>query len=132
MDFDSGTASPAIGAERIISQALLRRRTLFFNTITPDATPCNSGGTGWLMSLDFLTGLNPTIPTFDANNDGKIDSSDLLFIGQLVSQGVIARSGILGNQQYTPTSAGDLLRREVNVGESSLEGRLGWEEVLPD
>jgi type IV pilus assembly protein PilY1 len=102
---------------------------LFFNTDIPDPTPCAGGGSGWLMSFDFLTGLNPAQGTFDANNDGIINASDLAYVGQFVSGGLPAKSGFLGSKQYTPTSSGALGVRDINVGSSALEGRLGWEEL---
>ncbi|MDX1453595.1 MAG: hypothetical protein R3183_13630, partial [Oleiphilaceae bacterium] len=119
------------GAERVVSEPLLRRSTLFFNTIVPDSRSCSDGGTGWLVSLDFATGLAPSDAVFDANNDGTIDSSDAGYVGQEIVDGLPAQSGILGNMQYTPTSDGQLASREVNVGSANSEGRLGWQEIAP-
>jgi type IV pilus assembly protein PilY1 len=131
MDLNIGTTTPALSAERVVTQASLRRRTLFFNTMIPDGSPCTGGGTGWLMSFDFLTGLNPSQAVFDSNADGVINSSDMPYVGQYVSDGLPTKSGILGSKQYTPTSSGSLSIREINVGSSTLEGRLGWEELRP-
>jgi type IV pilus assembly protein PilY1 len=129
MDFSVGTASPARGAERVLTKASLRRRTLFFNTAIPDGTPCNGGGTGWLFGVDFLTGLNAAQGTFDSNHNGSIDDGDQPYIGEFVSGGLPSESGLLGDKQYTPDSSGELLVRDVNVGSSIKEGRLGWEEI---
>lgn len=118
-------------AERVVSEPLVRRDILFFNTIIPDSRPCSDGGTGWLVSLDFTTGLAPTQGVFDANNDGVIDSADAVYVGQEVLDGLPAQSGILGDVQFTPTSDGNLTKREVEVGASTSEGRLGWQELAP-
>lgn len=118
-------------AERVVSEPLVRRNILFFNTIVPDSRPCSDGGTGWLVSLDFTTGLAPTNAVFDANNDGVIDSADAAYVGQQVLDGLPAQSGILGDVQFTPTSDGNLARRDVEVGSSASEGRLGWQELAP-
>jgi type IV pilus assembly protein PilY1 len=133
MDLNAGsiTASLSVGGERVVSQSLLRRRTLFFNSIIPDTSPCGFGGSGWLMSLDYLTGLATTQAVFDANNDGTIDSSDLNFIGKKITGGIPAKSGILGKYRYTPDSSGGLTQDEIDPGSSALEGRLGWEELTP-
>ncbi|UTA47332.1 hypothetical protein L1F30_14350 [Simiduia sp. 21SJ11W-1] len=125
---DTGTAE----GERVISDSLLRRKVLFFNTVIPDDTPCKSGGSGWLSSLQFDTGLAPTEAIFDANNDGSIDSGDLNYVGSEFLNGLPAQSGILGDVQFTPGSDGTIKSRKVNVGSGDKEGRLSWEEVYRD
>lgn len=118
-------------AERSISEPLLRRSVLFFNTTIPDSRACSDGGGGWLMTLDFSTGLATTEAVFDANNDGVIDSNDIGYVGEEVLDGLPAQSGILGEYQYTPTSDGSLNNRKVKVGSGGQEGRLGWQELTP-
>lgn len=118
-------------AERVVSEPLIRRKVLFFNTIVPDSRPCSDGGTGWLVSVDFTTGLAPSDAVFDANNDGVIDSADAAYVGQEILDGLPAQSGILGDVQFTPTSDGQLAKRDIEVGSSFSEGRLGWQELTP-
>lgn len=66
---------PATG-ERIVSKSVLYSGRLLFTTIIPDTTVCSSGGTGWLMELDYKTGAAILGPTFDVDGDGDIDAND--------------------------------------------------------
>lgn len=125
-------ATAATEGERVVSDSLLRRKIVFFNTIIPDDTPCKAGGSGWLMSLQYDTGLQPDEPVFDANNDGKLDALDLDYVGSKFLNGLPAKSGILGDIQFTPGSDGSIKKRKVNVGSGEKEGRLSWEEVYRD
>lgn len=116
--------------ERVVAPSLLRREILFFNTIIPSSVACSFGGSGWLMSVDYDTGLPATFAVFDANNDGVIDSNDFGFVGQNVIDGLPSGSGVLGNTQYTTTTDSGVAAREVEVGAGALEGRLNWSEVF--
>jgi type IV pilus assembly protein PilY1 len=127
--FTSGSIT--IAGERVVTRPSIRTDVLFFNTIIPNATPCTAGGSGWLMSVNFNTGLADDLPVFDANNDNNIDNADALYVGELIIDGLPSASGILGTKQYTPTSGGTLDVRDVNVSTGDLEGRLGWEEITP-
>ncbi len=129
-DKSSAIATPVALGERVVTDSLLRREVLFFNTIIPNDVACSGGGTGWLMSVDFLTGLAPDFAVFDANNDGTIDSDDQGYIGQEFLEGIPSKSGVLGDYQYTPGSKGSIERREVEVGGGPKEGRLSWEELF--
>ncbi|MDG9670393.1 PilC/PilY family type IV pilus protein [Hahella sp. CR1] len=127
---DSSSASP-IG-ERVVSEPLLRRQVLFFNSIIPSSTDCSFGGTGWLMSIDYDSGKAPTFPVYDANGDGKIDSSDLGKVGERYVEGLPSKSGILGDIQYTPGTKGVIEDRKVDLGAGPKEGRLFWEQYFRD
>ncbi|WP_250464205.1 PilC/PilY family type IV pilus protein [Microbulbifer litoralis] len=71
------------GGERVVVDPHLLNTVVFFNTAIPVTAICSSGGSGWLMSVDFLTGLAPTdFAVFDANNDGKIDDADRGYVGE--------------------------------------------------
>lgn len=122
---------PNNDGERVVSNSLIRGGVLFFNTLIPDTTPCAFGGSGFLMSLDPQTGLAPSFAVFDGNNDGDIDKLDIGIVGQKV-QGLPARSGILGDKQYTPTSEGTLHTRDIRTGGNTRVGRLAWQELTPD
>ena len=128
----TGSEPPALGAavgERVVSESLLRRTILFFNTAIPSDVECESGGTGWLMSLQYDTGLAPSFAVFDTTNNG-IDSSDLGYVGRYFADGLPAKSGILGDKQYTPSSDGSILDRDIYVGLGNKEGRLSWQELI--
>ncbi|QRP65053.1 pilus assembly protein PilY [Rhodanobacter sp. FDAARGOS 1247] len=71
--------SPVNGAEgeRMVTPNQFQGNLLLGTTRIPKASdPCNPSGQGWIMSIDPFTGTNPDGPFFDANNDGKVDSSD--------------------------------------------------------
>jgi type IV pilus assembly protein PilY1 len=38
--------------------------------------PCAAGGTGFLMTVDVLTGLAPSTPLFDITGDGSVNNQD--------------------------------------------------------
>lgn len=116
--------------ERVLSESQLRRGTLFFNTSIPETESCRSGGTGWLITVNALTGLAQDFGVFDANNDGVIDSQDKYFTGKFFGDGMPGKSGILGDKQYTPSSSGEVFVRDIDVGASAREGRLGWQELI--
>ena len=107
-----------IPGERVTADPVLHADLVFFNTIVPDATPCNSGGTGYLMSVEQVNGGAPDLsdPAFDLNGDGIINSSDLVKdatsqkapVGAKFSYGLAASSKISSNskisRQFTPGS----------------------------
>ena len=129
--------------ERMVSSSAIRREVLFFNTIIPDDTECEDGGTGWLMSVDFATGLAPDFGIFDANDDGTIDdiasTGDKGFIGVINEGGLPSDSAELGDQRYwADSSCNDsdksncIKQAEIDVGEGEGEGRLSWEELISE
>ena len=130
LDISSTGGAATQKGERVVSDSLLRRSILFFNTIVLDATAvsCASSGSGWLMSVDFSSGLTPSFPVFDATGDGTIDSSDTGFAGSKFIHGLPSKSGILGDKQYTPGTDGTIDTREINVGVGNSEGRFSWSE----
>lgn len=68
---------PASG-ERVASKPTLYANRLLFTTLIPDSAVCASGGTGWLMELDAITGGPLSGPSFDVNGDGVVDTADNL------------------------------------------------------
>ena len=73
--------------ERIIAFPQLRGDRLLFTTLVPLAPPlgadaCStvSSGTGWLMEMSAICGtpVKATLPPWDVNGDGVIDSTDVL------------------------------------------------------
>jgi type IV pilus assembly protein PilY1 len=66
--------------ERVISDVLLRDGRLIVIPFTPDSDRCSDGGTSFLMELNSFTGGTSGGAIFDINNDGKIDSGDLVNI----------------------------------------------------
>jgi len=78
------------------------------------------------------TGGSPQHPSFDANNDGVIDSGDLVSIGTLVSsvagvrqEGYLPEPVVIEDLAYTgeePTKVKAL--KDVPVG------RFSWQELI--
>jgi type IV pilus assembly protein PilY1 len=132
VNISSAGGTPADEGERVVSDSLLRRSVLFFNTILTDTANCAVSGGGWLMSVDFDSGLAPSFAVFDANGDGTIDSADLGKIGSAYKHGLPSKSGILGEKQYTPGTDGTIDTRDVNVGAGNNEGRMSWTERTRD
>ena len=132
LDISAPNGSGAALGERVVTDSLLRSKVLFFNTIIPDSEDCTNSGTGWLMSLQFDTGLAPSFAVFDANNDGSITTADIGGAGSRFTHGMPLKSGVLGEKQYTPGSDGDIETRDINVGAGEREGRLSWFEKYRD
>jgi type IV pilus assembly protein PilY1 len=69
-----------LDGERVISDVLLRDGRLIVIPFTPDSDRCSDGGSSFLMELNSFTGGTSGGAIFDINNDGKIDSGDLVNI----------------------------------------------------
>lgn len=81
LDLDS---SSYVG-ERVVANPLVRGGRIIFTTLSPDAEPCEFGGTGWLMELDYENGSRLTESPFDVNNDTHINTSD--YVNLVISSG---------------------------------------------
>jgi type IV pilus assembly protein PilY1 len=51
---------------------------IIFTTLVPQQTACAYGGTGWLMEVSPVNGGNLGVAVFDVNNDGVVDTADLV------------------------------------------------------
>jgi type IV pilus assembly protein PilY1 len=117
--------------ERVINSAQIRGNIVFFETFTPSQSPCDGGGTSWLMSVD-LDGSNPDSSVFDTNNDGVIDSTDGLYTGAKSDDQGTGSTAFLGDGQYINVANEDkVVKRDTDTGASGQRtGRLGWQELL--
>jgi len=126
---------PASG-ERSVVNSQTRGSLVFFNTWIPSSSPCSSGGTGFLMSVEQLNGGEPDSPAFDVNGISGVNEYDIVdgdknATGQEYSNGLPARSTFLSNKQYTPGTGGELIQtREVQDLGGAGTGRLSWEQLL--
>jgi type IV pilus assembly protein PilY1 len=123
--------------ERIIVDPVVHDKLVFFNTWVPDSTPCKSGGTGFLMSVEQYNGGTPDLkdPAFDLNGDDVIDADDLVSyvdadgndknaapIGEKFKLGLPANSKIINtsdnkkSRQYTPGSKGNGVHKRLVRG----------------
>lgn len=63
--------------ERVAFNPIARDQRFVFVTLIPDSSdPCASGGSGWLMELDYLGGSRLGFPPFDVTGDKTINDSD--------------------------------------------------------
>lgn len=72
LDFDSDNYT----GERVVSNPIVRGGKVIFLTLSPEAEPCDVGGTSWLMILNGDHGSRSDSSPLDVNNDGAINSSD--------------------------------------------------------
>jgi len=137
--------------ERVITNPQLRGDRLIFTTLIPlppsESDDCNkiSNGTGWLMELSALCGgpISSDLPPWDVNNDGKIDSSDLINgkspSGIQPDVGIPTMPGIVRldpdtnpnlEQKYVTGSTGAIqnLRESFSDGSANI-GRRSWNQI---
>lgn len=74
--------------ERAVSKPTLYAGRLLFTTLIPDSAVCGSGGTGWIMELDAMTGAPLAGPSFDVDGDGDVDTDDHLGTAGVYPSGV--------------------------------------------
>ncbi|GAA5525060.1 hypothetical protein Maes01_01620 [Microbulbifer aestuariivivens] len=150
---DTGFAGERVVTEPSVGfDDVARSYTVFFSTIIPNPQPCASSGTGYIMSLDVLSGGAPSLVS-DFNNDGEVDSHDKGYIGeQFVAcagyclegkgksedPGMPGKSAFIENRRCTPGSAGVVICDEVIPLEDEgpgwmlmRKGIMSWEEVSP-
>ena len=128
---------PASG-ERLTGVPQLESGKLLFNTLIPSMAACASGGTGWLMAVDSLTGAQPYLPVFDGNNDGVFSNADLGFGGIKTGSGAIIggmtfikppAGSTVGLGVGSPPGGGPPFTPLINFG-SLTGGRVNWREIL--
>ncbi|WP_295444242.1 PilC/PilY family type IV pilus protein [uncultured Thiodictyon sp.] len=125
---------PAAG-ERPIGAATLIRGMLFFNTLIPSAMPCEFGGTGYLMAVNYLTGAPLGSKIFDSNGDGAIDGGDIVVVGAPVGAALGGTTVILGNATggagvgVSSLTSGEVVTTKLNLG-GGAAGRLNWREIV--
>jgi len=133
IDLDMGDTG-----ERVVVNSTLRGDHIFFNTIVPSPDPCAAGGWGWFMAVSAETGGKPDKEVFDFNNDGVVDSDDLLggdaYSGTKHEQGMPSESSFLGDKQYTTDTrtedADDVEERAIETLAIPEAGRMSWEELM--
>lgn len=70
-----------ISRERVTSDPIVRDGVAYFVSTVPTDTPCVAGGTSVFWGMNVCSGGRITQPQFDINNDGVINSADLIQIG---------------------------------------------------
>lgn len=130
--------------ERQVTDPVLRSGRIIFTTLIPSNSPCEAGGTGWLMELDANSGAAIAQPVFDVNGDGVIDSNDLrtvtinghvYYIGGeqpgggtgLLTTPTIVQNG--DNQEVKLISRSDGSVSTVRESTHNIVGRITWREL---
>jgi type IV pilus assembly protein PilY1 len=102
-----------------VSPALVRNNAVIFVTLIPINSTCEPSGTGWLMELD-LNGARFVGSPIDINDDGKIDSADLVKFSDgttSAASGVGSTVGIMKTPAVVQTE--DCLENKYISGTSS-------------
>jgi type IV pilus assembly protein PilY1 len=132
--------------ERMDVNPIIRNGRFVFVTRTPSNTPCEAGGTSWLMEFNYLTGGRLDVSPFDVDSDGVIDESDYVTInvdgddinvpvtgtrtptGGLIATPTVLKDNFEREFKIIASSTGDLTSVKESV-DASYSGRLSWEEV---
>jgi type IV pilus assembly protein PilY1 len=109
--------------ERIISPALLKFDRVIFLTITPSTDLCAPGGSSWLMEVDSSTGGATKTSSFDFNNDGKFDNSDLITNGGTTSSasGVGATVGMVKSTTWLDKTGSGSAVKEMSGSTTNIQ-----------
>jgi len=124
--------------ERVVTDPVIRANLVFFNTMTPDSNPCESGGSGWLMVAEWTNGGVPSAVSFDLNGDSLLDTQDTIngtAAAGVEVVGIPTAPVNLANKRYTSTTQTTggttiVVTDIVPVG-GPRTGRLSWEELTP-
>ena len=134
--------------ERVVADARFRGGRAIFTSIVPDiSSPCDYGGSGWVIEVDAMTGNRFDSATFDSNGDNNLTSSDYISRSGLASQAmntsarrigsIPAAPGFMSNRaggvtgledKFINTSDGSVVRVRETSG-AGREGRVMWHEV---
>ena len=121
--------------ERATGIPKLDSGTIFFNTFIPTAGQCTSGGSGWLMAMDYLNCGLPVKKVFDTTGDEAINASDTLIsgmeIGGALGGTTLIKSAKPGDPGVGVSSlvTGELVTTALNLG-TGTRGRINWREIV--
>jgi type IV pilus assembly protein PilY1 len=144
----SGNAPPApqYPGERAIRRFIFRDGVILTTTVLPSTGASSCLGTipGAIMLFDAVTGGNPQFPVVDFNNDGKIDSGDLVTVGGAAyAAGLLFNRGDLDGTLVDPSTMGgegdsgflfisggsETTTRLITDVNDARKGRLSWREL---
>jgi type IV pilus assembly protein PilY1 len=148
MDLLSPTA-PNFRGEMQVSDSVLRNGRIIFTTLIPDADPCSTGGTSWLMEMDALSGGRLEETPLDTNRDGEFNDKDYVEVviagvtvrvpasGMQSEVGIAQKPGILSsdNSEFkylsgtTANAAGSNIQRAVENPGPNARGRQSWRQI---
>lgn len=76
-----GVGATGARGERMVSKASFSGDAVIFTTMRPSSDPCASGGTSWIMALNYSSGSRLNYHYFDTNLDNSHDEFDSMIIG---------------------------------------------------
>ncbi len=117
-------------AERVVSRPFKQNNILFFTTIVPNFSECNnSGGRGWIMGVDFRTGLPPADFSVFVDSRG-VDGINELEVGGIATESMVSNVMVSRGQGLAGGHDGASYNPPVDTGGSVNAGRQGWEEII--
>ncbi|MDD5389226.1 MAG: PilC/PilY family type IV pilus protein [Gallionellaceae bacterium] len=126
---------PSTG-ERLTGIPQLLNRVIYFSTFIPSDAPCQHGGDGWLMALDYENGTLLAYPPFDSNGDGILNYNSDVRGGGVRTGAALggatflrAASGASQGVALLNRLTGDLMSISGNFGPGG-GGRVSWHEVV--
>lgn len=133
----------SLQGERVVTTPILRNKRVIYTTLIPSASPCEFGGTSWIMEFDPLTGNRLADSVFDVNGDGSFTSADFVSLtvgGTTVSvpangiqstQGIIKAPAIIsaGGKEYKIGSGTTGKILVVAEKGSTNRPRASWRQV---
>ena len=79
--------------ERVVSRMMIRDGKAIFISFTPENSPCTTGGDSILHEVDATDGSRMDASVFDINNDGVIDTNDMITVTDASGNVVTDASG---------------------------------------
>lgn len=139
-------ASGTQQGERVIyNPQLISGRIIFLSNI-PSVDPCLGAGVSWITELNAAYGMRSKSPVFDYNNDGVIDSNDMvqynsnMVIGsriQIKNGGKLSGLTIIadlktGHEVKLSSASNATVTKVVEAGDTQFTGRRSWIQLLPN
>ena len=126
--------------ERIVVRPTIRGEAVVFVSLIPSASPCDGGGSSWLIAISKNNGGAIDGGVIDVNDDGEIDEKDYVNDGgvkvpvsSIGFDSILSRVNFVSgkgdvDQGYGSTSKGDIARVGLK-GLGGLLGRQSWRQV---
>lgn len=125
--------------ERIVAPIHFINGFVFYNTFIPSTSPCEFGGTGYLMAILGETGGQSDQPVFDTDNNGVIDKLDMpsggIRVGAVLGGSTVIKPGGAGigvaiSNPTKPTAGDPEPVRDPVSGRVFLGNRISWRQLI--
>ena len=147
---DPTVATYTQDGERVVANPILREGKILFTTMTPDANPCNFGGTSWSADLTAIDGSRPSVSPYDLNNDGSFDSEDYVQVSwdvngdgvvdendKVVASGKESKVGItktpaiirVADREYRYAGGSEGGIERTTGARTAVTGRQSWKQI---